>query len=215
MPPRKKPNSSTSSSSSSSKKSNPTNQPQPSKFGIQQFFQRHTQNGENALLASQNPKPASPSNAAVSTSQNPATDAPSSAPEKSGLPVRNPTNYPENAPVLQKPDPTQTVSESREPKSWSGSQANDPNSASQNTPTDNISVMDVSSDEDLSEGSHVNDPNSGSLNTPSDNIAVMDISSDESLSEVSTEVSKSVPLKRFKFSPITVNLHRKLRCSSA
>ncbi|XP_062173732.1 early nodulin-like protein 1 [Alnus glutinosa] len=183
MPPRKKPNSS-SSSSSSSKKSNPTNQPQPSKFGIQHFFQRHTQNGENVLLASRNPKPSSPSNAAVSTSHNPATDAPSSAPEKSGLPVRNPINYPENAPDLQKPDATHAVSASRDPKSWSGSQANDPNSASQNMPTDNIVVMDVSSDEeDLSEGSQVNDPNSGSLTTPTDNIAVMDVSSDESLSE--------------------------------
>lgn len=46
MPPRKKP----SSSSSSSKKSNPNNQAQPSKFGIQHFFERHTQ---NALQASQ------------------------------------------------------------------------------------------------------------------------------------------------------------------
>jgi len=183
MPPRKKPNSSTSSSSSSSKKSNPTNQPQPSKFGIQQFFQRHTQNGENALLASQNPKPASPSNAAVSTSQNPATDAPSSGPQTSGLPVRNPINDPENAPNLQKPDPSHKGSAYRDTKNLSGSQANGPNSASQNTPTDNI--------------------------------AVRGVSSDENLSEVSPEVSKSVSLKRFKFSPGMVKLHWQIHCSSA
>ncbi|XP_059451094.1 DNA replication ATP-dependent helicase/nuclease JHS1 isoform X1 [Corylus avellana] len=169
MPPRKKPNSSSSSSSassSSSKKSNPTNQPQPSKFGIQHFFERHTQ---NALLASQNPKPASPSNAAVSTSQNPATDAPRSGPEKSGLPVPSPSSDPENAPNLQKPDSNHKVSASREPEKCLGSLANDPNNASQNT--------------------------------PSDNIAAMGFSADENLSEVSPEVSKSVSLKRFKFSP--------------
>ena len=45
MPPRKKP-------SSSSKKSNSNGEAQPSKFGIQHFFERHTQ---NALLASQKP----------------------------------------------------------------------------------------------------------------------------------------------------------------
>ncbi|KAK8672375.1 hypothetical protein V6N13_110747 [Hibiscus sabdariffa] len=58
MPPktRRKLNPSSSSSSSSSKKSNVSNNPsqvQPSKFGIQHFFERHSQ---NALLASQ-PKP--------------------------------------------------------------------------------------------------------------------------------------------------------------
>ncbi|XP_062097786.1 DNA replication ATP-dependent helicase/nuclease JHS1 [Humulus lupulus] len=50
MRPRKKPNAAA--ASSSSKKSNQTNQSQqPSKFGIQHFFERHSQ---NALLASQN-----------------------------------------------------------------------------------------------------------------------------------------------------------------
>ncbi|KAF3447603.1 hypothetical protein FNV43_RR12790 [Rhamnella rubrinervis] len=56
MPPRRKSNSSSSSSSSntaSSKRSNPSNKPQPCKFGIQHFFERHTQ---NALLASQKSK---------------------------------------------------------------------------------------------------------------------------------------------------------------
>lgn len=183
MPPRKKPNSSSSSSSassSSSKKSNPTNQPQPSKFGIQHFFERHTQ---NALLASQNPKPASPSNAAVSTSQNPATDTPRSGPEKSGLPVPSPSIDPENAPNLHKPDSNHKVSASRDPKKCLGSLANDPNNASQNT--------------------------------PSDNIAAICFSADENLSEVSPEVSKSVSLKRFKFSPGMVKLHLKIHCSSA
>lgn len=51
MPPRKKQNSSSSYSSSTtlSRKSNSNNQPQPLKFGIQHFFERHTQN----VLASQ------------------------------------------------------------------------------------------------------------------------------------------------------------------
>ncbi|GLT71633.1 hypothetical protein SLA2020_436350 [Shorea laevis] len=197
MHPRKKPNSSSSSSSSSAssssscKKSNPTNQPQPSKFGIQHFFQRHTQ---KAVLAAQNHKPASPSNAAVLTSQNPATDALSSGPEKSGLPVRNPRNDPENAPNLQKPEPTRKVSTSRDPESWSGSQANDRNSASQNTPTANVAVMGVGSDDDLwevsPEGLQENDhPNSASQNTPTNSIAVMDVSSDDDLSEGSPEGS--------------------------
>ncbi|KAL5560584.1 hypothetical protein UlMin_036795 [Ulmus minor] len=65
MAPRKKSNSS--SSSSSIRKSNSNNQPQPSKFGIQHFFERHSQ---NAILASQNTKPSS-SNSAISESQIP------------------------------------------------------------------------------------------------------------------------------------------------
>lgn len=140
------------------------------------------------------------------------------------MPVPNPINDPGNAPNLQKPDPKHNVS------------AYGLNSASQNTPTgnvaamdvisdenllegsqandqngDNVAVMDVSSDDDLPEGSQpqANDPNSASQSTPADNIEVMDISSDEELSDVSPEVSKS------KFSPATVNLHRKLHCSSA
>jgi hypothetical protein len=140
------------------------------------------------------------------------------------LPVPNPRNDPGNAPNLQKPDSKHNVS------------AYGPNSASQNTPTgnvavmdvisdenllegsqandqnsDNVSVMDVSSDEDLPEGSQpqANDPNGASQSTPTDNIEVMDISSDEELPDVSPAVSKP------KFSPTTVNLHRKLHCSSS
>ena len=99
------------------------------------------------------------------------------------MPVPNPRNDPENAPNLQKPDSNQKVSASQDPKKCSGSQGNDLNSASQNTPTHNI--------------------------------AAMGVSADENLSEVSPEVSKSVSLKRFKFSPGMVKLHWKIHCSSA
>ncbi|BBG97197.1 DNA replication helicase, putative [Prunus dulcis] len=59
MPPRKKP---LSSSTTSAKKSNSKVQPQPSKFGIQHFFERHTQNSQNPKISAvsasqQNPKP--------------------------------------------------------------------------------------------------------------------------------------------------------------
>ncbi|KAI9078688.1 hypothetical protein K1719_039331 [Acacia pycnantha] len=65
MPPRKKP-------SSSSKKSNPSSEAQPSKFGIQHFFERHTQ---NALLATQKqPKNDASANRPVSAPQDSKSD---------------------------------------------------------------------------------------------------------------------------------------------
>ncbi|XVE90822.1 hypothetical protein DITRI_Ditri20bG0106900 [Diplodiscus trichospermus] len=81
MPPksrRKLNSSSSSSSSSSSKKPNVSNQQsQPSKFGIQHFFERHSQ---NALLASQK-HPSSPPAAPPSTSpDNPISSSLSNAP---------------------------------------------------------------------------------------------------------------------------------------
>ncbi|XP_040995352.1 DNA replication ATP-dependent helicase/nuclease JHS1 [Juglans microcarpa x Juglans regia] len=196
MPPRKKPNPS-SSSSSSSKKSNPSNnQQQPCKFGIQHFFERHTQ---NALLASQNPNNVTASNAgvssspnanpvAVSSSRNPA-DGPSSGPvdlEKSVLPVQNAINDSnsgrigpnndvltsrnrKNVPNLQNVDPNLEVLASREPRNRSDSRTSNLNNASQNTPPANLDTMGVNADKDLS--------------------------------EVSPEISKSVSHKRFKFSP--------------
>nr|XP_028961324.1 DNA replication ATP-dependent helicase/nuclease DNA2 [Malus domestica] len=80
MAPRKKP---ISSNTTSSKKSNSKAQPQPSKFGIQHFFERHTQN-------SQKPKEV----AASSPPQNPktlaATVSPTVAPVQSVPKIRKP-----------------------------------------------------------------------------------------------------------------------------
>ncbi|GMY22919.1 DNA replication ATP-dependent helicase/nuclease JHS1 isoform X2 [Fagus crenata] len=127
MAPRKKPNSSSSSASLASKKSNPNNQPQPSKFGIQHFFERHTQ---NALLASQNPKKSLPSD-----------DVPSSGPVR-----------------IEKSVLTDIKRQTKE-------------------------------------------PNIPSQNTPPENLVMIGVNDAENLSEVSPEISKSVSLKRFKFSP--------------
>ena len=151
MAPRKKPNSSSSSASSASKKSNPNNQPQPSKFGIQHFFERHTQ---NALLASQNPKQSLPSD-----------DVPSSGPvriEKSVLTVRNPKN--------------ELISDSKDA---------------------------VLASRDIKR--QTKEPNVPSQNTPPENLVMIGVNDAENLSEVSPEISKSVSLKRFKFSPGMVN----------
>uniref|UniRef100_A0A2N9F1V3 DNA replication ATP-dependent helicase/nuclease n=1 Tax=Fagus sylvatica TaxID=28930 RepID=A0A2N9F1V3_FAGSY len=147
MAPRKKPNSSSSSASLASKKSNPNNQPQPSKFGIQHFFERHTQ---NALLASQNPKQSLPSD-----------DVPSSGPvriEKSVLTVRNPKN--------------ELISDSKDA---------------------------VLASRDIKR--QTKEPNVPSQNTPPENLVMIGVNDAENLSEVSPEISKSVSLKRFKFSP--------------
>lgn len=102
MPPRKKGN-------SSAKKSNAVKESQPSKFGIQHFFERHTQNAatqkrssasidlvsnqenENPISSEVNPKsdfnsaalpPQNPKNVGVSVSQNPKIDLVSQDKEK-------------------------------------------------------------------------------------------------------------------------------------
>lgn len=188
MAPRRKHNASAS-SSSSSKKSNPSNQPQPCKFGIQHFFERHTQ---NALLTSQNPKNVSASNAAVSSSPkaNPVAvsssqnlnSAPGSGPvdlERSVLTVQNARTNSDSGPV----GTNKAVSAIQNLKHSVNSQNADPNSkvlASRDT-------------------------NNESQNTPPDNLVTVGATADENLSEVSPEISKSMSLKRFKFSPGMVN----------
>ncbi|XP_030966740.1 DNA replication ATP-dependent helicase/nuclease JHS1 isoform X1 [Quercus lobata] len=92
MPPRKKPNSSSSSSSSIKKSNHNSNQPQPpSKFGIQHFFDRHTQTQN----ASQNPKPPLTSNAAAAAVSAPV--------------LTDRSN--ENGPASKKPDQKEAVSQ--------------------------------------------------------------------------------------------------------
>ncbi|EXB70693.1 DNA2-like helicase [Morus notabilis] len=68
MPPRKKKPNSSSSSSSSRKSSIANHQAQPSKFGIQHFFERHSQNASQNLKNAANPT-VSPPNGAVSAPQ--------------------------------------------------------------------------------------------------------------------------------------------------
>lgn len=112
MPPRRKIN-----SSSSSKKPNVSNQQsQPSKFGIQHFFERHTQ---NALVATHN-HPSSPPNALLS------------AAPKSPIPDHNPLSS-SNANAAALPLPLEAASSavvshsaSQNPKIDSDSSADKP-----------------------------------------------------------------------------------------
>ena len=157
MPPRKKPNSS---SSSTSKKPNP----QPSKFGIQHFFERHTQN--NALLASQKLQA---NNATPNGSHSVA------KPVSDGL--RAGTSDLGSSTVVQEiPHPA-----SRKPNGGEGNSNNNDN--------DNN-----------------NSNNPPSQNSPAENSVLPGTDAmEESISELSPEISKSLSLKRFKFSPGMVN----------
>lgn len=118
MAPRKKPNSS---STVSSRKSNSKVQPQPSKFGIQHFFERHTQNSQN------------PQNATSSTPQNPKPPVANSAtivPQKLNPEIQNPARIEATSSVVA-----------------SGNSEDRPNSQSSNkncildTPTENLVAM--------------------------------------------------------------------------
>ncbi|XP_025658786.1 DNA replication ATP-dependent helicase/nuclease JHS1 [Arachis hypogaea] len=151
MPPKKKKNN-TSSSSSASKKHNP----QPSKFGIQHFFDRHTQN--NALLASQKLQ----TNNASDSAAKPVSDP---------LPAR--TRDPIFSTVVQvtpQPSPQKPSDDKGNTNYISNNDNRSNNGPSQNTPTENSVV-------------------------PVDNVM------EDIVSEVSPDISKAMPLKRFKFSP--------------
>ncbi|PON87540.1 hypothetical protein TorRG33x02_167180 [Trema orientale] len=149
MPPRKKPT-----SSSSSKKSNQNNQPQPSKFGIQHFFERHSQ---NALLASQNPK-----NVLTPITVTTSNDAVSASPSSKPLAVSSRQN-----PIELDADDGNGGLDSQNPRDRS-----------------------LTSSKESKHGLA-----NASENTPPE------IGTEESLPQVSPEISKSVSLKRFKFSP--------------
>lgn len=128
MPPRKKP---LSSSTTSAKKSNSKVQPQPSKFGIQHFFERHTQNSQNPKIAAvsasqQNLKPlAAPASSTVAPAQ--------SVPE-----IQNPAHIDTGNAVL--------ASGSHEIRSNFLSSSN--NSMSQNTPPENLRAVGVVGEEE-------------------------------------------------------------------
>ncbi|MED6209254.1 hypothetical protein PIB30_053003 [Stylosanthes scabra] len=152
MPPKKKKNNASSSSSSTSKKHNP----QPSKFGIQHFFDRHTQN--NALLASQKLQTNNASNSAAKPVSNPLPAQRSDLSSSTAVQV---------TPQLSPRKPSNGKSNT----SYNGNDDNRSNNGlSQNTPTENSVVTFVNEMED-------------------------------STFEVSPEISKAMPLKRFKFSP--------------
>ncbi|KAL6130481.1 hypothetical protein ACLB2K_068860 [Fragaria x ananassa] len=144
MPPRKKPNPS---STSASRKSNPKAQPPPSKFTIQHFFERHSQNSQN------------PQNPTSSTPPNP--KPPVATAIASPKPIQSPT------PV----EASKTVAASGDPENRLDSQQPSNNNSTNETPSEDVVAvrfMDV-------------EPNV-----------------DE---EASPEISKSKPIKRFKFSP--------------
>ncbi|MED6121097.1 hypothetical protein PIB30_027033 [Stylosanthes scabra] len=152
MPPKKKKNNASSSSSSTSKKLNP----QPSKFGIQHFFDRHTQN--NALLASQKLQTNNASDSAAKPVSIPLPAETSDLSSSTAVQV---------TPQLLPRKPSNGKSNT----SYNGNHDNRSNSEhSQNTPTENSVVTVANAMED-------------------------------SMSEVSPEISKAMPLKRFKFSP--------------
>lgn len=159
MPPRKKPN-------SSSKKLNSNQQSQPSKFGIQHFFERHSQNvAQSQKLTSRSSdsktdvsnslkRGADDLNAAAVDSKGAAAAAAAQKSELRVLPVNDAVLASENTKVPQ---------------------GNDASCSSLNTTPENL-VTAVRNDGD-------DHPN-----------------------EVSPQFSKSVSLKRFKFSPGMVTL---------
>ncbi|XP_061997380.1 DNA replication ATP-dependent helicase/nuclease JHS1 [Rosa rugosa] len=118
MAPRKKPNSS-SSTTASSRKSNSKAQPQPSKFSIQHFFERHTQNSQNpqttASSAPHNPKPPIPDSSTAIV------------PQKSIPEIQNPAPIEANSALVA----------SGNPENRRDSQSSSKNST-QETPTENL-----------------------------------------------------------------------------
>ncbi|TQE09067.1 hypothetical protein C1H46_005450 [Malus baccata] len=128
MAPRKKP---IFSNTTSSKKSNAKAQPQPSKFGIQHFFERHTQN-------SQKPKEV----AASSPPQNPktlaATVSPTVAPVQSVPKIRKPAQIDAgNAVLALVNDEIQSIS-----------QLGNKNSMSKYTPPENVMAAGIGGDKE-------------------------------------------------------------------
>ncbi|KAK9273764.1 hypothetical protein L1049_018574 [Liquidambar formosana] len=222
MAPRKKPSSS---SSSSSKKSNQNQQAQPSKFGIQHFFERHTQ---NAL--SQNPKTApnsrasSDPNNAVSTMKNPKNAVNSRTLDRNDeliSPHQNTGNAlnsrandsvnavstsqnPRNAANLRTIDPVSAVLDIPNPRNAHNSQNVDPQNPGRALNSGAIgpssSVLPTQNPINQSNSPTTNQNNPSQI-TPPDNLLTIAIDVEESPSEVSPEISKSVSLKRFKFSP--------------
>lgn len=236
MPPRKKP-----SSSSSSKKS--TLQSHPSKFGIQHFFERHTQNSQK--LPNQNPptskvdptsvsKPSpNPKSSNVSIPSCPKTDLTSAGVRNAGEEVEN------NGKVAKFVGSTSRNRISRV-KDLQGCRVTRSNQSKQKNDVNSAAVVMV--DEVLEENSNVRnlagstsraagiakdmeagavrgceDQNDGSCLqaavfdnpseiTPSEDMTGVGVFRDGVLAQVSPEITKTVPRKRFKFSPGMVDI---------
>ncbi|KAH7849649.1 hypothetical protein Vadar_020933 [Vaccinium darrowii] len=168
MPPKKKLN-------SASKKSNQNSQ--PSKFGIQHFFDRHA--------LSQNPNKPHTSN-----------------PNTSSLAPQNPTPVSNSKPA----DTANGVSKLQNPRNGSVSEKGDLITALSAAPNPKV-VIDLcerdtdSAVENRTSDLRTNEKNSHSQNTPPENLVMVDVNTGENQSEVSPEICKSVSVKRFKFSP--------------
>uniref|UniRef100_A0A5B7AJ85 DNA helicase n=2 Tax=Davidia involucrata TaxID=16924 RepID=A0A5B7AJ85_DAVIN len=193
MAPRKK-------TASGSKKSNQNQQQsQPSKFGIQHFFERHTQ---NAL--SQNPKSvlnsckSDPKNV-LSASENPKSVLNSvTADPKNGVSA---FQNPRNGSISGTTEAINAVSAPQNPRSIINSSfqilQNDLNSGTIER-NDAVSVPQYpKSASDL----RMPDYSNPSQITPPENLLPIVISAEDNQSEVSPEICKSVSVKRFKFSP--------------
>ncbi|XP_054795481.1 DNA replication ATP-dependent helicase/nuclease JHS1-like isoform X1 [Prosopis cineraria] len=167
MPPRKKP--------SSSKKSNLSSQAQPSKFGIQHFFERHTQ---NALVASQK----QPKN-------DPAANRPISAPQDSKS-VASPNSH----------IPPVAGSQAVAPNNLDSVLARAESKLNSDLAGPKIENSESQKRKDTPQVG-ANEYNNVSQNTPSENLLIPGFDAVENLPEASPEISKIVPHKRFKFSP--------------
>lgn len=171
MPPRKKP-----SCSSSSKKPNLNNQAQPSKFGIQHFFERHTQ---NALLASQK-QPKNDENSI----------GPTSAPQDSKS-VASPSS---------RSIPCVTGSEAVAPKKLDSVIPRAGNDLNPEVAGPKIANSELQNAKDYPP-LPANESNELSHNIPSEKSGIPGFNAAENLPELSPEISKAMPHKRFKFSP--------------
>ncbi|KMS95822.1 hypothetical protein BVRB_004770 isoform B [Beta vulgaris subsp. vulgaris] len=177
MPPKKKQNGS---SSSTSKKSTPKTNSQPSKYGIQHFFERRSQN--NPTSSHQNPKP-----------------CPSSDPKRSNLAVNG-----SNLERIRSEEKTGVENGVNPPIKDVGSPVFDQkleNGSDLKQVANGVSEkIRVSKNVGLSIGQN---PKKGSNleseNTPPD--LLVDLTDSDDVFEVTPEVSKCMPRKRFKFSP--------------
>ncbi|XP_057980952.1 DNA replication ATP-dependent helicase/nuclease JHS1 [Malania oleifera] len=200
--------------SSSSKKSNPNQGSQPSKFGIQHFFERHSQN-HDTTSASQNPsKPsgtlqslqnrpaltsATPNGATVSSLQNPRKAPNSRAPDLGNA-----------ASVLQNLE-NGLVSKSSAPREAALALGNRGDESNLRTADDRGALKSevrdpknaISREKNPKEAVNLQktDTNNLSQNTPPENLMEFSVNANGNPLEESPEISKSVSVKRFKFSP--------------
>lgn len=199
MGPRRKP---ASSSSSLSKKSNLNNQQlQPSKFGIQHFFERHSQNA----LASQNPKSATHSRAFDSKTATPPSNNSQKATQLPvpGLPQKNRLSSGANDGISVISTVQKSENQENLPRGhWNNAASkveirrNDFNSEA-NEPKHGVLT---DQDQNISLTSKQDDPKNH-LHSRAENLQAASTNSKDNPLDVSPEIAKSLSVKRFKFSP--------------